>query len=504
MIKAITDYLDQSAVRYPGKMAFEDVNIRLTYADLQKAAYQIAYYLIGKQLLHKPIAIFMEKNVGCIASFFGVAYSGNFYSMMDVNAPAKRIQSILENLEPAAIITNRINLKKADEIRHGAELLLYEDMEEEAYYTSEIIDIASQIKGSDILYIMYTSGSTGKPKGVVTSHQAVIEYIEAASNDYLNITDQDVFGNQYPFFYIASIDDIYLPVRNGASTVIIPPALFYSPRKLVDYLIEKKINVINWVPSALAIIANYDALNGVDLSGIRKVIFGGELIAAKVLNYWQRALPDAVFINGYGATETTEGTTYYIVDRTFKDTDEIPLGKPMNHVEIFLIDQSGNEVMQGEIGEMYVRTSALSNGYYRDIGKTVDTFVQNPINKKYLDIVYKTGDFARQDRDGNFIYIGRIDEQIKINGHRIELEDIEKNALEIEGVDECICLYQKEKNELALYYRGKAQGKIIYECLREKMPVFMIPSRYYKIKEFPLNANGKIDKILLMSLSEDI
>lgn len=503
MIKAITDYLDQSAVRYPGKMVFEDVNNRLTYADLQKAAYQIAYYLIGKQLVHKPIAIFMEKNVGCIASFFGVAYSRNFYSMMDVNAPAKRIQSILENLEPAAIITNRNNLKKIDEISHGAEIILYEDREE-AYDTSEIIDIASQIKGSDILYIMYTSGSTGKPKGVVTSHQAVIEYIEAASNDYLNITDQDVFGNQYPFFYIASIDDIYLPVRNGASTVIVPPALFYSPGKLVDYLIEKRINVINWVPSALAIIANYDALNGVDLSGIRKVIFGGEPIAAKVLNYWQGALPEAVFINGYGATETTEGTTYYIVDRTFKDTDEIPLGKPMNHVEIFLIDQSGNEVMQGEIGEMYVRTSALSNGYYKDIEKTGDAFVQNPINKKYLDIVYKTGDLAKQDRDGNFIYIGRIDEQIKINGHRIELGDIEKNALDIEGVDECICLYQKEKKELALYYSGKVQEKIVYEYLREKIPVFMIPSRYCKIEEFPLNANGKIDKISLMSLSEDI
>ena len=297
MIKTITDYLDRSAVRYPEKIAFEDADIRLTYTDLQKAAYRIAHCLIRKQLIHKPIAIFMEKNVGCIASFFGAAYSGNFYSVMDVNAPAKRIESILENLEPAIVITNRKNIKKLDDISCEAELLLYEDMEEKQYDVSKIIDIASQVKSSDILYIMYTSGSTGKPKGVVTSHRAVIEYIEAASSDYQNITDQNVFGNQYPFFYIASIDDIYLPVRNGGSTVIIPLALFYSPGRLVDYLIKKRINVINWVPSALAIIASYDALNGVDLSGIKKVIFGGEPIAAKVLNYWRRALPDAVFIN---------------------------------------------------------------------------------------------------------------------------------------------------------------------------------------------------------------
>lgn len=504
MVKTITDYLDKSAVRYSQKTAFEDVNTSMTYAELQKAAYLIAHYLIKKQIVHKPIAIFMEKSVGCVATFFGVAYSGNFYSVMDVNAPVKRIESILKNLEPAVIITNRKNLKKIDGICYGEKILLYEDMEEEVYDINKITDIASQIKGSDILYIMYTSGSTGKPKGVVTSHQAVVEYIEAASSAYPSITEQEVFGSQYPFFYVSSIEDIYLSVRHGSSTVIIPPTLFYSPGRLVSYLVEKRINIISWVSSALTIIANYDALNGVDLSSIRKVIFGGEPIAAKVLNYWRRALPDAVFINGYGATETTMGTTYYIIDRIFKDTDEIPLGKPYSNVEVFLIDSSGNEVRQGEIGEMYVRTSALSNGYYKDIEKTKDTFVQNPLNKKYLDIVYKTGDLARQDKNGNFIYIGRKDEQIKINGHRIELEDIEKNALEIEGVDECICLFKKEKNELALYYRGKVQEKIVHKYLREKVPLFMLPSRYYIIKEFPLNANGKIDKITLMNLSEGI
>lgn len=501
MIKAVTSYLEQSVIRYPKKMAFIDAENRLTYAELRQMAYRIAYCLIGKGLAYKPIAIFMEKNVGCIASFFGVAYSRNFYSVLDITAPAQRIQNILMDLEPAAIITNQKNLKKIIEVDNKADIILYEDIEEE-YDVSQITNIAAQIKGTDILYVMYTSGSTRKPKGVVTSHRAVIEYIEAASDNYQNITDHDVFGNQYPFFYIASIDDIYLPVRNGGSTFIIPPALFYSPIKLVEYLVENRINVINWVPSALSIIANYDALEGANVSGIKKVIFGGEPISAKVLSYWQRALPKAVFINGYGATETTEGTTYYIVDRVFKDTDEIPLGKPLDNVEVFLIDQNGNEVKQGEVGEIYVRTSALSNGYYRDIEKTMSRFVQNPINKKYLDIVYRTGDLAKQDMAGNFIYVGRIDEQIKINGHRIELGDIEKNTLEVEGIKECVCIYNKEKRELALYYSGEVQEKKIYEYLNEKLPKFMIPSKYYKIKEFPLNANGKVDRIKLRGLSD--
>ncbi len=496
-------YLDQSAARYPEKTAFEDADRRLSYVGLQQAAYHVADYLIRKKAVHKPIAIFMEKNVACIASFFGSAYSGNFYTMIDVTAPLQRIRNILEDLEPEVIVTNRKNRTKIEEIDYGADIVLFEEIEEEPYDIKRITDAAARVKGSDVLYVMYTSGSTGRPKGVVAPHRAVTEYIEVASNNYQNITDRDVFGNQYPFFYIASIDDIYLPIRNGSSTYVIPPSLFYSPRQLVAYLIEKKINVINWVPSALAIIANSDALNGVDLSNVRKVIFGGETISVKVLNYWKKALPNAVFINGYGATETTEGTTYYIVDRDYKETDEIPLGKPMDHVEIILVDNDGREARQGEIGEMYVRTSSLSYGYYKDPEKTKNVFVQNPINKKYLDIVYKTGDLARKDRDGNYIYAGRVDSQIKIGGHRIELGDIEKNALKIEGVKECVCLYEKEKGELMLYYRGVIQGKQLYEHLRTKLPTFMIPSKYCRIEKFPLNANGKIDKIKLISLSED-
>lgn len=497
------DYLDQSAIRYSERMAFEDADRRLTYVELQQAAYHVADYLIRKQAVHKPVAIFMEKNVACIASFFGTAYSGNFYTMLDVTAPVQRVRNILQNLEPSIIVTNRKNQAKIEEIDYGADIVLYEEIEEEPYDIERITDAASRVKGSDILYVMYTSGSTGIPKGVVTPHQAVIEYIEAASSEYLNITDKDIFGNQYPFFYIASIDDIYLPIRNGGSIYIIPPVLFYSPMQLVKYLIEKKINVINWVPSALAVIANSDALNGVDLSNVKKVIFGGESISVKVLNYWKKALPNAVFINGYGATETTEGTTYYIVDKDFKDNDEIPLGKPFNNVEIILVNNDGIEVGQGETGEMYVRTSALSYGYYKDLEKTKSVFIQNPINKEYLDIVYKTGDLARQDKDGNYVYVGRIDSQIKIGGHRIELGDIEKNVLEIEGIKECVCLYKKEKGELMLYYRGGIQEKQLYEHLRNKLPTFMLPSRYHRIEKFPLNANGKIDKVKLISLSED-
>ena len=494
MSKLVTDYLDASSVLYPDKVAFGDSIKQLSYAELQYASYHVADYLIKEGVNKSPVAIFMEKNVDCVASFFGVAYSGNFYSMLDINAPDERIFGILQNLDPKIIITNLLNKEKLSHLADRYKVVLYEDLIKREY-DEEIVKIRkSQIRSTDVLYVIYTSGSTGAPKGVVTSHRAVVDYIEAATKDYLNFTQEDIFGNQYPFFYIASIDDIYLPVRNGSQTQIIPPQLFYSPLKLVNYLIEKKINVINWVPSALALIANYNALDQVDISNIKKVIFGGEPIAVKVLNYWRKALPNAVFINGYGATETTEGTTYYIIERDFEETEVIPLGKPLDNVDIFLLDENDKEVEKGRTGELCVHTSALSYGYYKDLEKTREVFVQDPRNKNYVDIIYRTGDIAYQDEDGNFVYLGRKDSQIKRYGHRIELGDIEKNVLEHRLVDECICLFKKETDELNLFYSGKINKDELSQYLRKKLPNFMLPSKYIRLEKLPTNANGKIDR----------
>lgn len=497
MEKIVTEYLTKTAIRYPDKIAFEDEKRKMTYVQLQQEAYHAAYYFIKHGIIRKPVAVFMEKNIECIACFFGIAYSSNFYTVVDINAPIQRVQNILNNLQPAIIVTNEKNREKIETLENRAEIILYEEFVKEDFDMVLITDRISQIKGSDILFVMYTSGSTGTPKGVVISHRAVIEYTEAASHNYPNISDRNVFGNQYPFYYIASIDDIFLPVRNGGSTVIIPSSFFYSPSKLVQYLIDKHINVINWVPSALAIVANYDALSEKKPQEIDMIIFGGESISIDVLAYWKKALPNVVLMNGYGATETTNGTTYCVIDNMDLESGMIPLGNSLDNVEIILVDYEGKEVEQGKVGEMYVRTTALSNGYYKDIEKTKTVFVQNPVNILYRDIVYKTGDLARQDEFGRYIYVGRVDNQVKINGNRVELGDIENNALQIKGVDQCVCIYNKQKKRLLLYYVGVVSTKEIYESMRKSLPVFMVPSDFYKVKEFPLNANGKIDRMKL-------
>jgi len=511
LARLITDYLEYAADEYKNKVAFSDEYREITYDELRQEALLVAQRICvmqgdtkdkqGFKKRQRPIAIYIDRSIDCIVSMLGIAYSGNFYTVLDVSAPYSRINEILDVLEPELMITDSKQITKILDVERDRRILNIEEISSAKLDYNYLRQVTGQVSTDDVLYVMFTSGSTGKPKGVVTSHRAVIEYIEAATKNYQNINEEDVFGNQYPFYYIASIDDIYLPIRNGATTQVIPKKLFYSPAQLINYIMEKKINVINWVPSALAIIEKFDALDGVDLTNVKKVIFGGEAMPVKVLNYWRRSLPEAVFINGYGATETTEGTTYYIVDREFDNMESVPIGKPLDNVEIILADADGNEVANGEVGEIYVKTSALSYGYYKDAQKTNAVFVQNPVNKLYSDIVYKTGDLARQDQEGNYIYVGRTDQQVKINGNRVELGDIESHVSQLEGVEQCVCLY---KNELICVYTGEAEEKFIYQGINTELPQHMIPNRYYRIDKFPLNANGKVDRVKVANMVEEL
>jgi acyl-coenzyme A synthetase/AMP-(fatty) acid ligase len=342
------------------------------------------------------------------------------------------------------------------------------------------------------LYVIFTSGSTGKPKGVITSHLSLMTYIDAVAR-VLSIDDTDILGNQSPLDYIAAIRDIYLPISYGASTVIIPKNEFAIPTALVDTLNREKITALCWSVAGVELPAKLGAFDESKPQYLKKLCFSGSVISSKYLRIWQENLPDVLYVNQYGPTEATASCTYYVVPGTVSDDTVLPIGKPYDNYRVFLLNDDDAPTPDGEIGQICVTGPIVALGYYGNAEMTEKSFVQNPLNPNFREIIYKTGDLGHFAPDGNLMFHGRMDRQIKHLGHRIELGEIEETAKLIEGVTDCCALYQKERETLYLFYTGPASSKEIVLHFRSSMPAFMVPRKLINLDELPRLPNGKID-----------
>ena len=494
MEKSILQCLENTTKRFPNKLAFEDINRGATYKEFTENCRKVGTGLAKLNEINKPIAIFMDKSVACLETMMGILYSGNFYTVLDNKSPEERIHHIFNTLSPIAIVTDKKNEKKARTLEFNGSIFVYEDLICENENTELLKEISNEIIDTDPMYILFTSGSTGVPKGTVISHKAVLAYATWVK-DTFEITEETKFGNQTPFYFSMSITDVFSTILTGATLYVIPKMYFSFPVKLLEYLKEKEINTIYWVPSALCIVANLGALAEADLPDLRKVMFAGEVMPMKQLNMWRKKFPDVMFANLYGPTETTDICTYYIVDREFENTETLPIGKHCNNCDVMIIKDDGTRAGKGEEGELCARGSFLAMGYYNNPEKTNSVFVQNPLNKAYPEIIYKTGDIVKENERGEIIYISRKDFQIKHMGYRIELGEIETAINAIEGIIACACVYDEKNSKIVLFYQGnKLEEKDLLEQAKAKLPNYMCPNEIHCIDRMPYNANGKIDR----------
>lgn len=363
--------------------------------------------------------------------------------------------------------------------------------------------IREQHVDTDPAYTVFTSGSTGVPKGVVANHRSVIDYIEQLS-EILHISRDTVFGNQAPFYVDACLKEIYPTLKYGAKTVLIPRKKFRFPVELVNFLNEQKINTICWVTPALTMISALNTFEAVKPGYLRTIAFGSEVFQTAQFRIWAENVP-AEYINLYGPTECTGMSAYYRVSREIREDEVIPIGRAFPNTGIFLLGEKENgEYLispenEEEQGEIIIRGTCVTMGYYADQEKSSTVFVQNPLQKHYPEMVYRTGDIGRY-QNGELVFVSRKDNQIKHMGHRIELGEIETVTGRIENVFSCACIYSEKDRKIVLYYTGLLQPGELKKKLKEKLPSYMLPSGIYRLEELPLTLNGKTDRKRLKEL----
>ena len=498
MHASVLEWLEKAAVNYADKTAIVDEQESYTYKEYHDKAVGIADAVIATGIgSKKPVVVYLNKSVKVLTSFMGIAYTGNFYSPIDIDMPAQRVNRILEVLEPEVVITTKELKEEFSRFDYKGAYLIYEDIVP-VENSNAVKSAMEKIIDTDLLYVLFTSGSTGMPKGVCITHRGVIDYTDWVTETF-EITSEDTFGNQAPFYFDNSILDIYSTMKMGATLYIIPKILFPQPVRLLEYLKENRINTIFWVPSALMVVSKIKAFRNVDLTDtLKRVLFCGEVMPNKQLNVWRKYLPDALYANLYGPTEITDACTYYIVDREFKDDESLPIGIPMKNTEIMVLDDENHLVTEpGVVGELCVRGTGVATGYYKNPEKTAQAFVQNPLNDAYEEKIYRTGDLVEYNEYHELIYLSRKDFQIKHMGHRIELGEIETAVSSLEDITMNCCLYDEKHSKIVLFLDKDMTKEEVNNRLTNMIPDYMLPGKVIFMENMPLNANGKIDRVAL-------
>ena len=502
----LIELFEESVKKHPQKVAVIDKDREITFTDLRDQTIMLAQKIIsGCPKQNNPIAVFLDKSIESVYSDLGIIYSGNFYMNLDIKTPAERISNILKLVEPRLIISTSKQIKSIEAIIPDTIDVILLDTDERKACLNEayVLERLTTIIDTDPSCIINTSGSTGTPKGVVLNHKSFFDFIEWAI-DTFRFEEDLVMGSLSPIVFDIYSFELCMLMAKASTLVVLPGNLAAFPAKILDLIEKHKVNFLFWVPTIMVNIANMDLLSAYQLDSLKTVWFAGEVFPTKQFNYWHHHLPQTTFANLYGPIEITLDCTYYIVNKEIPDEQPLPIGYACRNTDIIILDADDKAVKEPNVeGELCVRGTSLAMGYYNNPEKTAAAFVQNPLNKAYPEVIYRTGDIVCYDEEGLIMFKGRKDNIVKHMGYRTDLGEIEHviiNTLKLVK-NGCIVCNQSEK-EITLFY--EAEQEIPASEFRKKiglsLPKYMIPTVYNHLELLQRNTNGKIDRLYYKNL----
>ena len=497
----ILDYFHNTVNKTPNKVAVIEGDNHITFQDLELKTKILANYLVRNfDKKNKPIAIFLPKSIQSVIANIAITYSANIYMHLDIKNPNERILNILNLIQPRIIITNSMYLEDLANLSNNFKIINIDDINfDEKVDTNILFQGLDNIIDTDPYCIINTSGSTGTPKGVVLNHKSFIDFVEV-SNSIFNFSNDEIIGSLSPVVFDIWSFELCMLMANCSTIVLLPAELAAFPIKIINLLEYKNISFIFWVPTIMVNIANMKLLDNLSLASLKTIWFAGEVFPTKQFNYWKSKLTNTLFANLYGPIEITLDCTYFIVNREIPDEKPLPIGIPYKNTDILILNENNELVKNDEEGELCVRGTSLAMGYYNNPEKTALAFIQNPLNKSYPEIIYKTGDIVNYNEFGELEFKGRKDSLIKHLGYRIELGEIEHvlvNKLKL--VKNACAVYDSQKKEIVLFYESEVTvlNTEFRKALVKIVPKYMIPSKFERFNELPRNTNGKIDRNFL-------
>ncbi|MFF2886921.1 amino acid adenylation domain-containing protein [Paenibacillus sp. NPDC057967] len=491
--KTYSELLDNQVINSPDRVAIQYKDLHITFKDLNDKAEHMASSLSKHGATYQSrIPVLTHRSIDLITVIFAIWKLGAIYIPLDPNYPTERIQTILSDCQPDLIIVTE----------PASSVAIWKTVTMDSLKSSAISASGSYSPSfktpESLAYIIYTSGTTGKPKGVMIEHRGMINHLLCKIED-LHITEDSIVAQTASQCFDISIWQMFSSLLVGGRIVIYDNDTLLNPNQFLSSMVEDRIDIVEFVPSYLNTLLKWIERKPRTLSSLRYLIVTGEILKFNLVDRWFNNYPHIPIVNAYGPTEASDDITHAFIYSN--DVTHIPIGRPIQNMRIYIINQDYKLCPIGVKGEIIVTGIGVGKGYWQDEYKTNKAFVTLtiPNTGKEEQRFYRTGDIGCWTDSGEILYFGRIDDQIKIKGYRIELLEIDHALGKCHGVEEAVTITEENKNgdmRLVSFIVSKtkdASSHIRHE-LMNYLPAYMVPEHIRVVMELPLTPNGKIDR----------